>query len=222
MLRLSAALVLSVLATVTLADPSGTVRVVDGDTLSVGGVTVRLHGIDAPETDQFCGGNGAPSWPCGAWVGNELRARVQGRHATCRAIDTDRYGRVVAKCFVDGKDIGQELVRDGLAFAYRKYSWDYDLDEKSAAVKDRGLHGTGIQSPAAFRRASRAGLAAASDPGAPAGCVIKGNISSKGRRIYHMPGQEWYSRTRINTAKGERWFCSEAEARAAGWRRAAR
>ncbi|MCT7377311.1 hypothetical protein [Chelativorans salis] len=52
------------------------------------------------------------------------------------------------------------------------------------------------------------------------GCDIKGNINRTGERIYHVPGQEYYSATWINVAGGERWFCSEAEARAAGWRRA--
>jgi hypothetical protein len=51
-------------------------------------------------------------------------------------------------------------------------------------------------------------------------CRIKGNISSSGKRIYHMPGQEYYEQTRIATAKGERWFCSESAAREAGWRKA--
>ena len=46
----------------------------------------------------------------------------------------------------------------------------------------------------------------------PAGCTIKGNISSSGERIYHITGGQYYDRTKINTAKGERWFCSEAEA----------
>ena len=50
--------------------------------------------------------------------------------------------------------------------------------------------------------------------------AIKGNINAKGERIYHMPGGQWYDRTRIDPAEGERWFCSEAEARAVGWRRA--
>jgi hypothetical protein len=49
-------------------------------------------------------------------------------------------------------------------------------------------------------------------------CVIKGNISSKGERIYHVPGGQWYDETKISESKGERWFCSETEARAAGWR----
>ena len=54
-------------------------------------------------------------------------------------------------------------------------------------------------------------------------CRIKGNISyNSGKRIYHMPGDRDYARTKISPARGERWFCSEAEARAAGWRRAGR
>ncbi|WP_292223627.1 hypothetical protein [Mesorhizobium sp.] len=55
-----------------------------------------------------------------------------------------------------------------------------------------------------------------------AGCSIKGNISAKGERIYHVPGQKFYADTKIAEAKGERWFCSEADARAAGWRKARR
>jgi len=54
-------------------------------------------------------------------------------------------------------------------------------------------------------------------------CNIKGNVSiGSGERIYHMPGQEYYDKTKISAQYGERWFCSEAEARAAGWRRARR
>ena len=57
----------------------------------------------------------------------------------------------------------------------------------------------------------------------PAGaCCIKGNVSCSGERIYHVPGQEHYERTRISEGQGERWFCTESEARAAGWRRAKR
>ena len=53
-------------------------------------------------------------------------------------------------------------------------------------------------------------------------CMIKGNINDRGRHIYHMPGDKFYSRTIISVAKGERWFCSEAEAKAAGWQRSRR
>jgi len=56
-----------------------------------------------------------------------------------------------------------------------------------------------------------------------ADCRTKGNIGrSSGERIYHVPGGEWYDRTRIDVVTGERWFCSEEEARAAGWRRSYR
>ena len=49
-------------------------------------------------------------------------------------------------------------------------------------------------------------------------CAIKGNIDMTGERIYHVPGGQWYDRTLIDPAKGERWFCSEEDAQAAGWR----
>lgn len=52
------------------------------------------------------------------------------------------------------------------------------------------------------------------------GCRIKGNISLDGERIYHLPSDKWYDETRITRSKGERWFCSEDEAQAAGWRKA--
>ena len=53
-------------------------------------------------------------------------------------------------------------------------------------------------------------------------CVIKGNINRKGEHIYHLPSQQFYARAKINEGNGERWFCTEAEALAAGWRRSLR
>jgi hypothetical protein len=132
-------------------------------------------------------------------------------------VDTDRYGRIVARCEVGGRDIGRALVQQGLAFAYRKYSYDYDLDEKAALVADVGIHGFRIQSPSRYRLTRIKGRVAP-DPD----CQIKGNISAKGARIYHLPGQEFYQRTGIRPEQGERWFCSEAQARASGWRPARR
>ena len=217
MLRTCSLLVL--LATPAAADFWGRIRVIDGDTFDVGSARVRLHGIDAPEADQVCGGRGAPAWACGAWVTDTVRARYEGRHATCVPVERDRHGRIVARCAVSGVDIGRALVADGLAFAYRRYSMDYDLDEKGAAVRGAGLHGTEFQTPEAYRDDRRALRAV---PETVAGCVIKGNVSAAGDRIYHMPGQRHYAETVISERKGERMFCSEAEARAAGWRRARR
>ena len=50
-------------------------------------------------------------------------------------------------------------------------------------------------------------------------CKIKGNISSNGEKIYHVPNSKNYLKTKISTSKGERWFCSEKDAQASGWRK---
>ncbi|MEY8831407.1 thermonuclease family protein [Sedimentitalea sp. XS_ASV28] len=217
MLRTCAIFVLCLIPHLAVADPSGRIRVIDGDTWDVGGERVRLFAIDAPEADQTCQTPEGAVWRCGQWVSQQVKARYDGRQARCTTIDTDRYGRAVARCTVGGRDVGRALVSDGLAFAYRKYAMDYDLDEKAAVVNDRGLHGSRFQSPAQFRAARRSAVQPSRQD-----CPIKGNVSSKGVKIYHLPGQEHYDKTRINTAKGERWFCSEAEARQAGWRRSRR
>ncbi|MEN8840310.1 MAG: thermonuclease family protein [Octadecabacter sp.] len=205
------------LAGPALADVDGRVRVIDGDTLDVSGQRVRLHGIDAPETAQTCEDAQGRVWPCGAFVREEVARRYQGARATCREVDRDRYERSVAKCFVNGRDIGEALVSDGWARAYREYSMDYDLAEKTAQVLGLGLWASSMQEPSAYRADQRA---PSPDIAAPdANCIIKGNISGSGQ-IYHMPHNRDYVKTRINEASGERWFCTEAEARAAGWRAA--
>lgn len=197
-------------------DIVGRVAVVDGDTFRVGGTSVRLHGIDAPEQKQPCTHADGTTWLCGAWVTDQVRRAYAGKTVRCARVTTDRYGREVARCYLGETDIGQKLVQEGLAFAFRRYSLDYDLDEKRAAITERGLHATQVQSPAAYRRAQ-----SAAPPPPDTSCAIKGNISGSGR-IYHMPGQEHYDRTRIAASRGERWFCSEAEALQAGWRKARR
>ena len=209
-------LLLALTATPILAAPNGVISVIDADTIDVGSTRVRLFGIDAPEMGQPCAANGR-EWDCGAWTRDAVRNRYEGEYARCTTQDVDRYGRVVAQCFVDGQDMGQAIVRSGLAWAFRRYSDSYDLDEKAAAVQERGLWAVDVQLPSEFRAAQRQA------PPPPAGqtCVIKGNISGSGR-IYHVPGQEHYGRTRINESNGERWFCSRAEAEAAGWRAARR
>mgnify|MGYP001545258296 CR=1 FL=1 len=199
------------------SDVSGRVTVIDGDTFDVDGTRVRLFGIDAVESDQTCTTEQDVSWSCGVWVTSLVTDRFGNKTASCEKLDTDRYGRIVARCYIDGKDVARQLVQDGLAFAYRRYSMDYDLDEKAAAIRGEGLHGNRVQRPAAYREGRTAGSATSERA-----CAIKGNISAKGVRIYHSPGQRDYDRTTIREEQGERWFCSKTEAEAAGWRAARR
>lgn len=207
----------ALLALPATAGPSGRIDVIDADTFDVGGERVRLHGIDAPELGQPCR-TGGRELDCGRWAARVVRDAYQGRRTVCQTIDTDRYGRTVARCSVDGRDIGAALVQAGIATAFRRYSMEYVEIEKQAAAAGRGIWQTDMVDPSAWRGGQPRSTGGAA---APAGCRIKGNISSNGR-IYHMPGQEHYDRTRISTSRGERWFCSEAEARSAGWRRARR
>jgi endonuclease YncB( thermonuclease family) len=218
MLRI--ALLAVVLALPAQADTvRGTVSVTDGDTIRLGETRVRLHGIDALEIDQTCTRRDGAVWPCGRWARDALAARFGGRTAICEAADDTSYGRMVARCRVGGTDMGAWLVRQGVALAARRYSLDYVDAEKEALFAQRGIWAADFIPPAAFRAAVRA--AADSAAAAAGSCVIKGNISANGR-IYHLPGQEHYDRTTIRPEAGERWFCTEAEARAAGWRRARR
>ncbi len=207
-------------ANLASSEVSGPLRVKDADTIDVGGISVRLHAIDAPEVKQRCGGDGQPVWACGAWSKAQAIELFDGKLARCEERDRDRYGRVVARCFVDGQDMAKVLVQNGLAFAFREYGFDYDLDEKAALVAGRGLHSTDVTAPATYRARGREARAKWSLFAAPKGCVIKGNISKSGERIYHLPGQNWYNATTIRADKGERWFCSSSDARMAGWRAA--
>ena len=197
--RILCILILTFQASLLSAAPNGTLRVIDGDTVDVGGVRVRLYGIDAPEIGQPCSADGR-EWDCGRWVRDMVRARFEGQQARCTEQDVDRFGRIVAICAVRGTDIGTEIVNAGWAWAYRQYSDRYDLDEKAAAINERGLWAVDIALASDYR-ATRFADQAAPDPN----CAIKGNISSNGR-IYHMPGSQTYGRTSINLNQGERWF----------------
>ena len=187
------------------------VRVVDGDTLVLGGVTYRLNGIDAPEQGQTCG-----TWDCGQAATEGLAALVRNRDVRCEPITNDGYGRVIATCYADGTDIGAAMIDKGLAWAFLKYSDAYAPDELVSKDKATGVFGGDFLPPWEYR-SRRWKRALAAEQSAPPGCPIKGNISRNGR-IYHAPWSPWYDRTRINRKKGERWFCSEGEAIAAGWR----
>jgi endonuclease YncB( thermonuclease family) len=193
---------------------TGTARVIDGDTLAIDGVRVRLEGIDAPEAGQTCAVRGqAEPWPCGTDATRTLRALTAGQSTTCERVGTDSYGRMLGRCFAAGIELNRQMVERGHAFAFIRYSKTYVAAEASARSKGLGVWQGPAMPPWEWRHAKWEGQAAL----APAGCAIKGNVSRHGR-IYHMPWSRFYGRVRLDTERGERWFCSEGEALTAGWR----
>ena len=213
-------MILAILAEVQGGDTNaitGRARVIDGDTLDIGGKRIRLHGIDAPERDQICERAGQ-QWACGQAATGTLRAKVEDALVSCVEIERDRYGRIVAVCHGASEDVNATMVRVGMEVAYRRYSLDYVGQEAAARQASQGVWAGRFVMLWDWRRGAR--LAANNNE--PGTCQIKGNISRKGERIYHVPGGQWYGRTRIDTGRGERWFCTEAQAMAAGWRKSGR
>lgn len=220
MLRICLLLAACVFASLAQADVRGTVRVIDGDSIRLGSHTIRLHGIDAPEGRQTCTRKAdGVVWRCGDWSAQQVRAAYEGRRARCVEIDRDGYGRIVGRCFVGEEEINRVLVAKGYAAAYLRFSRRYIDDEKAAITAGRGIWSSEFDRPEDWRASQR--TPATTRQSKDGTCDIKGNISNSGR-IFHVPGQENYDATQINPSKGERWFCSEAEARAAGWRAARR
>lgn len=202
------------------AEIVGRASVVDGDTIEIRRERIRLFGIDAPEGQQRCHINEKP-WRCGQHSAFALANLIGRAWVRCVEKDRDRYGRIVAVCFLGQKDINAWMVEQGWAVAYRHFAKDYIGHERRAAASKRGLWQGQFVAPWDWRRGKRL-AATGKTKKAKKPCLIKGNISRSGERIYHVPGGQYYSRTRINTSKGERWFCTEGEARAAGWRRSKR
>jgi endonuclease YncB( thermonuclease family) len=194
----------------------GAARVVDGDTLDIAGERVRLEGIDAPEMAQSCPRRFIGSWACGKAAARALEELVAGHEVGCQSHGTDKYGRMLGVCFVAGRDINAEMVREGHAWAFVKYSTSYVGEEARARALRIGIW-QGDAEPAWVYRDKRW---AGAEQAAPRGCAIKGNVTEHGH-IYHTPWSPWYDKVKIDEQNGERWFCSESEALAAGWRPAA-
>jgi endonuclease YncB( thermonuclease family) len=130
----------------------GEARLIDADTLDIDGTRIRLHGIDAPEADQRCTGRDGARVDAGAQSRAALSRLIAGREVSCTATDTDRYGRTVATCTVAEIDLNATLVREGWAFAYRRYSEAYVGDEAHARNASAGLWALSCEKPWDYRR----------------------------------------------------------------------
>jgi len=229
MLRTSLALAALLLSVAPSSAQSivGRASVIDGDTLEIRGTRIRLHAADAPESAQSCQGPDGKAYRCGQQAALAMSDKIGASTVTCHQRDIDRYQRIVAQCSANGVDLNAWLVQQGYALAYRKYGTDYVAQEDEARKSKRGLWAGSFTPPWDWRRGERGTSAAEPIPPAASSrpniaafgdCKVKGNISAKGEKIYHMPGSRNYDRTVLSEAAGERWFCSESEAIAAGWR----
>jgi len=139
------------------SDLYGVPRVVDGDTLVIDGKRIRVHGIDAPESNQTCQ-SVAGLWNCGADATQALKHLIKGQTVRCLSQDIDRYGRIVAKCFAHGSggdDVGERMVREGWALSYRQYSRDYVDEERLAQAERQGVWRGRFVKPWDWRRGKR-------------------------------------------------------------------
>ena len=203
----------SVLADARTVSITGELKVFDGDTFEVGPLLIRLHGVDAPELAQDCDRPDGGTWPCGTRAAERLSELLAADELSCEALGRDRYGRVISRCIAGGQDVAARLVEEGLAWAFIEYSGDYIATEVGARDAGQGIWQAVTQTAWDYRADRWARAVAAS----PAGCPIKGNING-GERIYHTPWSPYYARIVMDPDKGERWFCDEAQATAAGWR----
>ena len=212
--------------------------------LYLNGTPYRLEGIDAPETDQVCLDEAGAVWACGIEARDQLKQLVDRRDVRCEGnkYDTVYRNRRIGSCRIEGDamSLNQWLVREGWALNFEPYSKGrFKADEDDARNKGRGLWKGCFSRPQAARRGNKGTanlLGATCTAGKsreirdilfpahhamPSGCTIKGRFAVRAqitghRGIYHMEGCRSHGRTKTP----DRWFCSEDEAQAEGFRKA--
>jgi len=184
-----------------------------GDTLRVARTTIRLSGIEAPVPGQTCAATRRRRWHCDAAARVALKRLVRRHVVTCALKGKDRRGRTLGSCQAGETDLAAELVRNGHVFAETGLFASYRSLERKARAAKVGIWRGEAERPSDYR--AQKWEEAKRD--APDGCPIKGDVKG-GRRIYVLPWMRGYERVRIRRSRGERWFCSEAEARQAGWK----
>lgn len=126
---------------------SGSVKVIDGDTLVLDGKRIRLVGIDAPELRQVCQRDNQP-WPCGKGAKDHLIALTGDAKTRCEAGGSDRYGRLLALCLSGSRDLNAAMVGAGYAIAFG----DYEAEESAARAKRLGIWSGTFEAPRTWRQ----------------------------------------------------------------------
>jgi len=237
--------VTTLLLTCLFAPPghAGTPVVKDGSTIQLGSVTYRLDGIDAPAVDQPCLDEHADPWSCGVEARDQLTRLIAGKQIHCDDIGVDPSfkKRRLGVCKIEGDptSLSEVLVRQGYALNLEASATGRFKPDEAAAKDDRkGLWKGCFVAPHDFRLGKKDGplLGNAcpadrdqqirdalfpSDPTMPASCNIKGKYAVRARvtgniGIYHLQACRSYP----GLTNPDRWFCSEEDAQAAGFRRA--
>ena len=130
---------------------TGNAKVIDGDTIHIGSNKIRLHGIDAPETDQTCEKKNI-TWFCGQESTKALTNFINNQKVICNTNGTDRYKRYISVCFVNNFNMNEFMVENGWAIAYRYYSKDYVESEDKAKKNKVGIWQGSFQEPYFFRK----------------------------------------------------------------------
>ena len=133
------------------AQIGGKAKIIDGDTIQIGDYRIRLYGIDAPELNQVCKINGR-NWMCGEEAAMALAYEMANHWISCITKGKDRYARTMAISFKANIDINREMVKRGLALAYRKYSNIYIEDEELAKSNKLGIWKSSFIKPWNWRK----------------------------------------------------------------------
>ncbi len=133
---------------------SNTLKIVDGDTIVLNGEKIRFSGIDAPELKQTCINNEDQKIFCGKTAKKLLIKKIGNKTLKCTREGKDFYKRTLAECFINGESLSAFLVRNGYAFAYRKYSDKFIKEEEFAKANKFGMWAMKFQYPWDFRKGS--------------------------------------------------------------------
>ncbi|MBL8671887.1 MAG: thermonuclease family protein [Alphaproteobacteria bacterium] len=194
---------------------SGQASVLDGNQLVINGQPIFIEGIDAPEPNQTCLDRERRRYPCGERSTEALRKLIRGSDVSCKIVAQDKFRGAVGTCAAGGGDLGQEMVRRGHAVPHGPAGSRFVEDQKLAKKQKRGIWAGEFQLPTLWRRAY------GNQPRTFAGqglCLIKGAVEADGTKRYYRPKEVGYDRVIVDFDKGERFFCSVAEAWDNGWR----
>ena len=130
---------------------SQTIKIVDGDTIHLNGEKIRFTGIDTPELKQTCLKEGVKD-PCGVTAKQILINKIGNNDVDCISEGKDQYKRTLAECFVNNESLSSYLVRNGYAFAYRRYSKKFVADEDYARINKLGMWSMEFDYPWNYRK----------------------------------------------------------------------